>query len=260
MVATTAASAAVAARTVSMEKTAAATTAAATTVAATTAAVAIVVVALVMTAVAAMTNVVKRAAAVAATVVVVANSNSDSDSKPPPPPPLLLVVATAPTETATASPLLPLPPSCRGTKIALVEKSNAGEDTDKYFDLVSIARGPGRGEHPSPLAEKYRAEIEKLKCIRDGEWHHGFNTGMLAASRMYTCLAMSTEEEAYIQFSDDSVEEGDFIGLRRARRISGAQFVKPPVQMWICFVIFHRPKTDCIDLFSNMCHTKYTIH
>jgi hypothetical protein len=94
-------------------------------------------------------------------------------------------------------------------------KSKGGEDTDKYFDLVSIACGPGRGEHPSPLAEKYRAEIEKLKCVRDGEWHHGFNSGMLAASRMYTGLAVSTKE-ACIEFSDDSDEEGDFVGLRLA--------------------------------------------
>ena len=64
----------------------------------------------------------------------------------------------------------------------MAAKSKAGEDTDKYFDLVSIACGPGRGEHPSPLAKKYRAEIEKLKCVIDGEWHHGFNSGMLAAS------------------------------------------------------------------------------
>lgn len=66
------------------------------------------------------------------------------------------------------------------------------------------------------MAKKYRAEIEKLKCVRDGEWHHGFNSGMLAASHMYTGLAMSTEEEACIQFYDDSVEEGDFVGLRLA--------------------------------------------
>jgi hypothetical protein len=105
-------------------------------------------------------------------------------------------------------------------KIALVAvKSKAGEDTDKYFDLVWIARGAGRGEHPSPLAEKYRAEIEKLKCVRDGDWQHGFNSGMLAASRMYMGLAVSTEEEACIEFSDesgDSDEEGDFIGIRLA--------------------------------------------
>ena len=102
-------------------------------------------------------------------------------------------------------------------KTALVAaKTKAGDDTEKYFDLVSIAHGPGRGEHPSPLAKKYRAEIEKLKCVRDGEWHHGFNSGMLAASHMYTGLAMSTEEEACIQFYDDSVEEGDFVGLRLA--------------------------------------------
>ena len=39
---------------------------------------------------------------------------------------------------------------------------------------------------------------------------------MLATSHMYTGLAMSTEEEACIQFYDDSVEEGDFVGLRLA--------------------------------------------
>ncbi|KAL3770471.1 hypothetical protein ACHAW5_006650 [Stephanodiscus triporus] len=100
-------------------------------------------------------------------------------------------------------------------KIALVAvKNKAGEDEEKYFDLVWIARGRGRGDHPSPLAAKYPVEIAKIKG-EHGDWEHGFNSGMLAASRMYMGLSVSTEEETH---PDDSDEDGEFVEERLAAR------------------------------------------
>ena len=111
-------------------------------------------------------------------------------------------------------------------KIALVAvKNKAGEDAEKYYDLVWIARGRGRGDHPSPLAAKYPVEIANIKG-EHGNWHHGFNSGMKAASRMYMALAVSTEEEADLDDSVDSDEDGEFVKERLAalRRFALEEF------------------------------------
>jgi hypothetical protein len=90
-------------------------------------------------------------------------------------------------------------------KIALVEvKNRAGEDEEKYFELVSVARG-----YP-PKSNKYQTEIQKLSSPKHGDWNHGFNSGMLAASRMYLGLAISTRDDFdEIYFSCEDDEESD---------------------------------------------------
>jgi hypothetical protein len=67
------------------------------------------------------------------------------------------------------------------------------EHCEKYFDLVWYARANPQklleGEHYETLKliqdieNKYPKEIKSLG--EDDNWSHGFNSGMLAASRLY---------------------------------------------------------------------------
>ena len=66
-------------------------------------------------------------------------------------------------------------------------KDAASEETKKNFDLVWFAKN--RYRHPNHEASKridgeYQDDIAKLKR-NDGDFHHGFHTGLLAASRMF---------------------------------------------------------------------------
>jgi len=56
---------------------------------------------------------------------------------------------------------------------------------NKYFDLVWYARSkPGRAEDARKRIEAlYPKEVKDLGI--DDNWSHGFNSGMLAASRLY---------------------------------------------------------------------------
>lgn len=63
---------------------------------------------------------------------------------------------------------------------------------EKYFDLVWMARKdeellderPDIREIFNKTSAKYPGELEKLQRD-DGDWHHGFNSGMLACSRLF---------------------------------------------------------------------------
>ena len=61
---------------------------------------------------------------------------------------------------------------------------------DKYFDLVWLARK--RLDEPPHIQQiidmkiaKYPTEFKELSCPNTGFWAHGFNSGMLAACRLY---------------------------------------------------------------------------
>ena len=72
--------------------------------------------------------------------------------------------------------------------------------TDKYLDLVWYARSHP-ADHPfwdrvpadikqgalnsqSKVREHYPDEVDKLRCPGCGDWEHGFNSGVLAATRL----------------------------------------------------------------------------
>ena len=72
---------------------------------------------------------------------------------------------------------------------------------DKYFDLVWYARKPPKTETeywdniPEDIIavcereiketeDKYPDEVARLRCPFQGDWEHGFNSGMLAAMRL----------------------------------------------------------------------------
>jgi hypothetical protein len=102
-------------------------------------------------------------------------------------------------------------------KIALVAvKNRAEEDESKYFDLVSIAHG-----YP-PRTNKYiddpMQNIDPMWKV--GDWNGGFNSGMLAATRLYRGLAVSTEEETFYSEDDEEVKEE----LQRHRQLTLRSF------------------------------------
>jgi hypothetical protein len=57
----------------------------------------------------------------------------------------------------------------------------------KYFNLVWYARREPEEAakyFPKELYEKFKKELEELADPESGDWHHGFNSGMLACSRL----------------------------------------------------------------------------
>lgn len=68
-------------------------------------------------------------------------------------------------------------------------------DMDKYFELVWFARAKPHMlldremyetlDSYNKIKEKYPKETADIKSPEDDNWTHGFNSGMLAASRLY---------------------------------------------------------------------------
>jgi len=81
---------------------------------------------------------------------------------------------------------------------------------DKYFDLVWYARKDENKlleeERYDVLAsmkkveEKYPKETEELNDPELCDWSHGFNSGMLAASRLYLSMIEENVEQAIEEF------------------------------------------------------------
>lgn len=70
-------------------------------------------------------------------------------------------------------------------------KRRAEELEEKYFDLVSLARKTEEDERTNDKVKafveyvrtKYPQEAEDLADEEEGDWSHGFNSGVLAAAR-----------------------------------------------------------------------------
>jgi hypothetical protein len=81
---------------------------------------------------------------------------------------------------------------------------------NKYFDLVWYARKDENKlleeERYEILAlikkieEKYPIEIKELNDYNLSDWSHGFNSGMLAASRLYLYMIEEDIEQAIEEF------------------------------------------------------------
>jgi len=81
---------------------------------------------------------------------------------------------------------------------------------DKYFDLVWYARKDEdklvEEERFDILAtmqkieKKYPKETQELKDYETGDWSHGFNSGMLAGSRLYLAMIEENVERALEEF------------------------------------------------------------
>lgn len=75
-------------------------------------------------------------------------------------------------------------------------KPKLKELEQKYFDLVWFARSrpenkniPGVKAKLDKVKADYPKEVEALKS-HNGDWQHGFNSGMLACSRLVTPYAL----------------------------------------------------------------------
>ncbi len=85
-----------------------------------------------------------------------------------------------------------------------------GQIMDKYLDLVWMARKDEALMRARPeirvsfnkVAAKYPGELEKLQS-EEGDWRHGFNSGMLACSRLLNAYAMPYD---YKKEDDEDVE------------------------------------------------------
>lgn len=69
-------------------------------------------------------------------------------------------------------------------------KRRLDELEDKYRNLVWLARKTEEDEKVEKIAieiekvrSKYPKEVHDLQDEETGDWHHGFNSGMLAAVR-----------------------------------------------------------------------------
>jgi hypothetical protein len=78
---------------------------------------------------------------------------------------------------------------------------------DKYFDLVWLARRlPEDYNNPKILKiinrikKEYPQEVESLSDAENGNWEHGFNSGVLAAMRYILHLDSEGVEFADIEF------------------------------------------------------------
>lgn len=93
----------------------------------------------------------------------------------------------------------------------------ASDNRKYYFKLVWIARGwaeDDRVNDPQIRAdirdmdreEQFAKDVENLSGD-EGDWNHGFNSGMLAASRMFEGLANATEDIPCIYGSTFTAEQ-----------------------------------------------------
>jgi len=93
----------------------------------------------------------------------------------------------------------------KATKKEILEMASAMEN--KYFDLVWFARKTDEHYNTIPLAREamdrimnqYEEEVENLSG-EQGDWHHGFNSGCLAAFRLILGMADYGVEEAVEEF------------------------------------------------------------
>ena len=85
--------------------------------------------------------------------------------------------------------------------------------SEKYCDLVWLARTHNLEDPNGPnykdtkeLADKHKEDFEKLSSDA-GDWHHGFNSGILALSRLFGDLSDMDPPDSYY----DEDEEGDVL-------------------------------------------------
>jgi len=81
---------------------------------------------------------------------------------------------------------------------------------NKYFDLVWYARSNASKhtnnvntmiaviENQKRIEKEYPEEVDALS--KDDNWSHGFNSGMLAASRLYLGMIEESVEDAILEF------------------------------------------------------------
>jgi len=95
-----------------------------------------------------------------------------------------------------------------------IQKSAGEVENGKHFNLMWLGRRDWRDillrpDHPSyasvvKITSAYPKEIEDL----DDGWHHGFHTGIVAASRLYLGLSAHKEDDlAHIYYVEEDFGE-----------------------------------------------------
>ena len=87
---------------------------------------------------------------------------------------------------------------------------------EKYFDLVWMARRdealmkarPDIRKTFNKLVAKYPGELQKLQS-EEGDWTHGFNSGMLACSRLLAAYAMPYDYKKDGEIKNDEEVDSD---------------------------------------------------
>jgi len=98
---------------------------------------------------------------------------------------------------------------------------------EKYFDLVWLARSRTEN-HDIPNVKaafdrtrvKYPGELEKLRG-ENGSWQHGFNSGMLACSRLLNAYALPRYHRQVIDSGED--DSSDEFVISRTQEIETAE-------------------------------------
>jgi len=79
---------------------------------------------------------------------------------------------------------------------------------EKYFKLVWFARSSSDTKDPIVLREQqkvkdcYPKECAAIACPEDGNWTHGFNSGMLACLRLFSSAKITQNNRKEFPFLD----------------------------------------------------------
>ena len=100
-------------------------------------------------------------------------------------------------------------------------KGRIGEIMEKYLDLVWMARKDDALMRARPdirkifneKSAKYPGELEKLQS-EEGDWRHGFNSGMLACSRLLNAYAIPYDYKKADDVSNDDSDDESIVFTR----------------------------------------------
>jgi len=95
----------------------------------------------------------------------------------------------------------------------------------KYCDLVWLARTDGFNRHRNSslykiarkMADKHKEEFDKL-CGENGDWYHGFNSGILALSRLVKDLSTLDPPDDYYDEENNYIEPKKSLSLEDRRK------------------------------------------
>ena len=108
-------------------------------------------------------------------------------------------------------------------------KETASKELKKSFDLVWFAKYRYRypnHEASQRIDEEYKEEIEKLRGD-DGDFHHGFNSGVLAAVRMFKEKADILHVNDFEELSADLMAEA----VKHTKKIEAARKQYPHTEV-----------------------------
>ena len=104
-------------------------------------------------------------------------------------------------------------------------KEEMGNKEAKYCDLVWLARTDGLTRHRNSnlykiareMADKHKEEFDKL-CGENGDWYHGFNSGILALSRLVSDLSTLDPADDYYDDENNYIEPKKSLSLEDRRK------------------------------------------